>query len=212
MRETPVRCRFLALRSELLHGRLFVMIKPYSRARGVPKTSCRDECQHFRACPLSSGVAFFSFQGINRLRGAIDRLRCWRHLKLELGGQHGEEGEQEDEVQVRGKEDREEDEEGQPEEVVRLIRRCEFLRQEGRIAKSRRGRSADSARRPRRIAPATIDRKRACRRGSTITRHVGRRQTCSPREPRRKVNILGPFRDSESFAVPRRRVPILGPV
>jgi hypothetical protein len=101
-------------------------------------------------------VAFFSFHGINRIAQRDRSIALLeRHLTLELGGQHGEESEQEDQVEIRDQEDGAEvEQEGQPEEVVRLLRRYVFGKKAHR--NSRRGRSAESARRPRRIAPATF--------------------------------------------------------
>ena len=73
----------------------------------------------------------------------------YRHL-LRLGGQHGEESEE-------GKDGEESKEAGQ-EEVGLKKRRCDRLQTTRRRHRAnRRGRTAESAMRPRMIAPAQVD-------------------------------------------------------
>jgi hypothetical protein len=109
--------------------------------------------QHLPRCSLSSRVAFFEL---------CCRYQSTVHINSEcadalapstwLGGQHGEESEE-------GK-DGEEGEEGKAgQEEVGLTRRCDRPRRNTRRQHraNRRGRTAESAMRPRMIAPAQVD-------------------------------------------------------
>jgi hypothetical protein len=102
----------------------------------------------------AESLFFNSLVSIDAQRGRLERCAVGRvAISLRLGGQHGEESEQEEvEVEIRGEEDGAEDLEA---EVIEVKRRVDTSAAEAWPARLKVGAvaRAASAKRPRRIAP-----------------------------------------------------------